>query len=229
MKILNKTVSERFVSFYEVTVSQIGEPQFRPTQTPGRGECQFEGVTPVINLRTDLNGSRFEHHVAHELIHALQHKEAWPRLVSRYPYRSPINELGITLYSIVLDLNAEDRLKLWSFDSAWIIDEQYRNLKKAILDENVPATGSNRWRRAVMIYAYASLTQPARRWDGLNKVFAQRAPNIERKGDELSFILRKNGWNSPDESLASLIAIRDSIGLLDSQIGIIDGKTGRRL
>ncbi len=129
----------------------------------------------------------------------------------------------------MLDLNAEDRLKLWSFDSVWIMDDQYRNLKKAILDENIPATGSNRWRKAVMMYAYASLTQPAKKWNRLRKVFVQRAPHIERKGEELSSILQKNGWNNPDEALASLIAIRDSIGLHDNQICIIDGRTGWRL
>ena len=110
MKVLNKTISEPFASFYEGIVTQIGEPKFRITQTPGLGECHFEQGIPVISLRMDLNRSDFEHHTAHELIHALQYKEGWPRAVSRYPYNHPINELGMTLLAMVLDLDVEDRI-----------------------------------------------------------------------------------------------------------------------
>lgn len=228
MKILNKSVSKRFNSFYEEIVAQIGVPKFYPTQTPGRGDCQFEDETPVISLRMDLGRSSFEHHIAHELIHALQLKEGWPRVVSRHPVKSPIVELGIVLGSMVLDLNGEDRLKPWSFDSTQITDAQYRNLKRAILDENVPSLGSLRWCKAAMMYAYTSLTQPTRRWDRLRALFQRRAPHIERKGEELASILKGNGWNTPDQALASLIAVRKSIRLSSEQLGIVDGRTGQR-
>ena len=228
MKVLNKTVSERFASFYEEIVAQTGEPKFCLTQTPGRGSCHFEQGIPKISLRMDLNRSNFEHLAAHELIHALQYKEGWPRLVSGYSQNHPISELGIALQAMVLDLDVEDRLKPWSFDSTWIADAQYRNLKKAILDEDIPLTGTYRWRKAVIMYAYASLTQAAKRWDRLKRLFHQRAPNIERKGEDLVTILNKNGWSSPDEALTSFIAVRQSIGLDSNKIGIIDGRTGHR-
>lgn len=218
MKILDKSVSQRFGSFYQEIVAQIGELRFCLTQTPGRGECRFEEGTAVISLRTDLSRSSFEHQIAHELIHALEYKEGWPTVVSRYPDASPIAELGSMLGSIVLDLNVEERLKPWSFESTWITDAQYRNLKKAILDEDAPSTGTLRWRKAAMMYAYASLTQPAKKWDKLKKLFLRRAPRIERKGEKLACILKRNGWNTPDQALASLIAVRKSIGLSSEQI-----------
>lgn len=229
MKILNKRVTQRFASFYEKIVAQIGEPTFCLTQTPGRGECRFVDETCVMSLRTDLSKSSFEDHIAHELTHALQRKEGWPRVVSRYPDNSPIVELGIMSVSIVLDLNADDRLNAWGFDSRWIMDEQYRNLKKAVLSKNIPSTGTLEWCKGVMMYAYASLTQPAKRWNKLRKLIIRRAPHIESKGEELASILRENGWSNPEQALTSLIAIRKSIGLSSNQIGIIDGKTGRRL
>ena len=228
MKILNKRVSQRFASFYAKIVAQIGEPMLCLTQTPGRGECRFVDETCVVSLRTDLSKSGFEAHIAHELTHALQRKEGWPRVVSRYPDNSPVVEIGIMLVSIVLDLNVEDRLNAWGFDSRWIIDEQYRNLKEAVLNENIPPTGTLEWCKSVMMSAYASLTQPAKRWNRLKKLFLRRAPHIESKGEELASILRENGWSNPEQALTSLIAIRKSIGLSSNQIGIIDGKSGRR-
>lgn len=78
------------------------------------------------------------------------------------------------------------------------------------------------------MYAYASLSQPAKRWNKLKKLFLRRVPHIESKGEELASILRENGWSNPEQALTSLIAIRKSIGLSSNQIGIIDGKSGRR-
>jgi hypothetical protein len=228
MKVLKKTVSKPFASFYKGIVTHIGEPNFRISQIPGLGECHFEQGIPIISLRMDLNRSDFEHHAAHELIHALQYKEGWPRAVSRYPYNHPINELGMTLLAMVLDLDVEDRLKLCSFDSTYITNAQYRNLKNAILDEDIPSTGTYRWRKATIMYTYASLTQTAKRWCELKSLFHQRAPHIERKGEDLVAILNKNGWSEPDKALTPLIAVRQSIGLDSSKVGIIDGKTGHR-
>ena len=78
------------------------------------------------------------------------------------------------------------------------------------------------------MYAYTSLTQPTKRWDKLKRLFLQRAPHIERKGEELARIIEKNGWNNPDGALTSLIDARTSIGLHSDKIGIIDGRTGQR-
>lgn len=228
MKILNRTVSKQFGTFYQEIVTQIGEPKFRLSKTPGQGACHFEQEIPIISLRMDLSRSSFEHLAAHELSHAMQHKEGWPRLVSRYSHNHPITQLGMTLGSMVLDLNVEDRLKSWSFDATRITNDQYRNLKKAILDEDIPSTGSDRWRKAVIMYTYAALTQPSKKWNRLKILFHQRAPHIGEKGEDLVAILNKNGWSNLDEALTSLIAIRQSIGLGISKIGIVDGRTGHR-
>ena len=198
MKILGKSTSEHFDSFYSEIVTQIGEQKFVPSRILGRGYYQFEEQGPKVGLRTDLSRPYFEHQVAHELVHALQRKEGWPRGVTRHPEGSPIAELGTFLVSMVLDLNVEERLKAWSFDSSYILKEQYRNLKKAVLDQNIPSLGSCRWRKGVMMYANASLTQPANKWDELRKLFARRAPHIEIKGEELVSILKGNGWDTAD-------------------------------
>ena len=176
----------------------------------------------------DLSRANFEHHAAHELIHALQIKQGWPSVISRHPPQSPVGALGGTLVSIVFDLDAEERLSQLSFDSTYILDAQYRNLKRAILDEDIPSTRSLRWRKGIMLYAYASFTQPTRRWDNLRKLFLRRAPHIESKGEELAYIIKKNGWNTPDQALTSLIAARQSIGLSSEQVGIVDRRTEHR-
>ena len=229
MKLLNKSVSKHFESFYKNIVAQIGIHKFYPNPSiESFGDCRLENETIVIRLRTDISRPRFEQTAAHELLHALQIREGWPIIKSRLPDESIIALLGSKLGSLVLDLNVEDRLKQLSFDLTSVIDTEYRDLKKAVLDEKIPSSGSNRWRRAAMMYTRASLTQPPRRWTKLKELFSKRAPHIARKGEELASIIKRYGWNNPDQALACMIAIRESISLPSDQISVVDRRTGRR-
>lgn len=227
MKILGKGVSSKFQSFYEDIVALIGEPKFCRTRTPGSGDCRLESGVAVVRLCTDLSKRHFEQHAAHELLHALQLVEGWPRIRSRLPDQSAVVELGEMLQSIVLDLNVEDRLKQLPFESTWFADAQYRNLKKALMG-NIPLSGSLPWCKGPMMCAYASLTQPPKRWNRLRELHLKRAPHILEKGEELIAIMRKHGWNNPDQALASMISMRDTLGFASDQLTIVDGRTGRR-
>jgi len=228
MKILNKSVSERFESFYKDIAARIGAHKFCPNPPGGiLGDCHLEDGVIVVRLRTDVNKSRFEQNVAHELLHALQIVEGWPTIKSRLPDNSAVAQLGATLASLVLDLNVEDRLKQLPFDSKPVIGDQYRNLTKAILGE-IPSSGSYQWRRAVMMYIYASLIQPPRKWKKLGELFLERAPHIARKGEELALLVKRHSWNTPDQALASMIAIRENIGLPSDQLSIVDRRTEQR-
>ncbi len=212
MKILGKSVSAHFISFYEQTIVYTGEPQFFPTPQRGMGSCQYKNKNLIIELRLDLNKASFEHHIAHEMIHAVQIIEGWPIIASRYSRGTPIGEVGIMLNSIIHDLNDEDRLKEWSFDSTHITHEQYDNLKKAVLSSDIPTKGGLRWCNASLMYAYAYFTQPNNRWNSLKKLFNIHSPHIEAKGEELVTIIKASGWNTSDQALNSLIAIRESLG-----------------
>lgn len=229
MKILGKSVSSHFQSIYEDIVARIGVPKFYPNP-PGQalGDCGFENGVVVIRLRTDMSRPNFEQNVAHELLHALQRAEGWPVLETRLPDQSVIFGIGVMLGSLVADFNVEDRLKQLSFDSTLVINAKYRNLKKALLEEDIPASGSDRWCRAAMMYAESSLTQPARRWNKLKELFLKRSPHIAEKGEELVSILKRYGWDNPDQALASMVAIRNNLGRASDQVTIVDGVTGAR-
>lgn len=60
------------------------------------------------------------------------------------------------------------------------------------------------------------------------ELFLNRAPHIAKKGEELASSLTRCGWNNPDQALASMIAIRKSIGLSNNNFSIIDRRTGQR-
>lgn len=229
MKILNKAVSKEFESFYEDTVAHIGiQPKFQRNPPHGLlGSFCLEAGVPVIRLSTNMNRPIFEHTVAHELCHALQRMEGWPTIVSRLDDKSPIAQIGRHLASLVLDLDVSDRLKDWSSNLTWL-HAGYRNLRKAVLDQNVPQSGSDEWRKGAMMYAFASLTQPLQKWNRLKKLFLNRAPHIAEKGEELASILMKLGWQTADRALHSLIAIRDSLDLPSDQLTILDTKTEKR-
>jgi hypothetical protein len=229
MKLVNKRVSNHFESFYNDIAAHIGAHEFY-TNPPNEqlGACRLENEIVIIRLRTDISRPRFEQNAAHELLHALQIKEGWPTIKSRLRDESIIAQVASLLASIVLDLNVEDRLKQTLFDSTPVINDQYRNLKKIALEGNIPLAGSNRFRKAVMMYAYASLTQPHKRWAKLKELFSNRAPHITKKGEELASILIRCGWNNPDQALASMIAIRESIGLSNNDFSIIDRITEQR-
>jgi hypothetical protein len=229
MKLLNKSVGKDFESFYKNIEDQIGVHKFYPNPPAEQlGTCRLENGTIIIRLRTDMSKPRFEQNAAHELLHALQIKEGWPTIKSRLRDESVTAQVASMLASTVLDLNVEDRLKQVSFDSTPVINDQYRNLKKVALEENIPLTVSNRWRKAVMMYVYASLTQPTRRWTKLKELFLKRAPHIAKKGEELASTLKRCGWNNPDQALASMIAIRESLGLSSENFSITDRRTEQR-
>lgn len=229
MKILNKAVSKEFESFYEDTVAHIGmQPNFQRNPPHGLlGSFCLEAGVPVIRLSTNMNKPSFEYIVAHELCHALQRMEGWPTIESRLDEKSPMAQIGRHLATLVLDLDVGDRLKDWPSNLIWL-HAQYRNLRKAVLDQNVPQSGSYEWRKGAMMYASASLTQPLKKWNGLKELFLNRAPHIAEKGEELASILMKLGWQKADRALHSLIAIRDSLDLPSDQLTILDTKTEKR-
>ena len=79
MKILGKTVSNRFQSFYRDIASRIDTPvRFERNPYQAMGDYKLENGIARIRLDTKLTGPHFEETAAHELLHALQDSEFWP-------------------------------------------------------------------------------------------------------------------------------------------------------
>ena len=57
----------------------------------------------------------------------------------------------------------------------------------------------------------------------------KHTPHVAKKGEELIAILEKHGGGSPAQALASLVAIRQSLGLTNKQVIIIDGRSSEKI
>jgi len=113
VKILGKTVSERFQSFYRDIVSRINAPvRFERNPYRAMGDYRLENGIARIRLNTRLIGLHFEETAAHELLRALQDSEFRPDTArsASLPDNSPEAEVGSELGALVRDLNVLETL-----------------------------------------------------------------------------------------------------------------------
>jgi hypothetical protein len=229
MKILGKSVSRKLQCFYKDIAERVGVSiQFERDPFMAMGDYRLENGVARIRLNANLDKQHFEHTVAHELVHALKDSELWPTTVrnASLPDNSPEALVGSELLALVRDLSDSDNLKAAGFDSSYSDDIRYRNSKKALNKDPVPSIGTPAWCIWVLRYCYLSMTQSRRRWNRLREICLNRAPGIANKGEELIDIIRKHGWENPDQALKSLITIRNSLGLTRAQVIIVDRRTG---
>jgi len=100
MKILGKTVSNKFQSFYTDIVPRIGVPiTFERGPFKAMGDYLLQNGIAKIRLDTSLISSHFEETAAHELLHALQDSELWPTTArgTNLPNNSPEAIVGSEL------------------------------------------------------------------------------------------------------------------------------------
>lgn len=229
MKILGKSVSRKFQRFYKDIVVRIGVPiQFERDPYKALGDYRLENGVAKIRLNTNLDKPHFEYTAAHELVHALKDSELWPTTAreSSLPDNSAEAQVGSELLALVRDLSDSDTLKAAGFDSTYSDDIRYNNSKKGLIEAAIPRVGTPIWCIWVLRYCYLSMTQSRQRWNKLKEIYLKRAPSIAEKGEELIDIIHKHGWGNPDQAVKSLIAIRNSLGLTEAQVIIVDRRTG---
>jgi len=231
MKILGKTVSDKFQSFYRDIVPRIGTPiEFERGPYRAMGDYRLQNGISRIRLDTSLIGPHFEETVAHELLHAFQDSELWPTTArsASLPDNSPEAIVGSELGALVRDLNVLEALQSLGLNAEYSNDTRYRNSKRNLASAAIPTHGSPMFHIWTLRYCYLAMTQRLNRWARLRELYLKRAPSIAAKGEELVAVIKKNGWSNPDQALTSMIAIRDSLGLTHEQVTIVDARTGNR-
>ena len=231
MKILGKTVSNKFRLFYKDIVSRINVPvQFERGPYHAMGDYKLENGIARIRLDTSLIRPHFEETAAHELLHALQDSELWPIAgrSANLPDNSPEAKVGSELGALVRDLDVLETLQTLGFNPDYSNDVRYRNGKKNLAMAPIPPYGSPMFHIWILRYCYLAMTQRPNRWSRLKELYLKRASSIAAKGEELIAIIKKNGWSNPDQALTSMIAIRDSLGLTHEQVIIVDARTGNK-
>ena len=231
MKILGKTVSNEFQSFYRDIASRIGLPiRFKRGPINAMGDYRLENGIARIRLDTNLSRPHFEETAAHELLHALQDSELWPITArsANLPDNSPEAIVGSELGALVRDLNVLETLQTLGFNANYSNDTRYSNSKRNLARVIIPTHGSPAFYIWILRYCYLAMTQQPNRWARLKQLYINRAPLVTAKGEELIAIINKNGWSNPKQALDAMIAIRDNLGLTHVQVTIVDKRTGNR-
>lgn len=231
MKILGKTVSNKFQSFYTGIVPRIGVPiTFERGPFKAMGDYLLQNGIARIRLDTSLIPPHFEETAAHELLHTLQDSKLWPTTArgASLPDNSPEAIVGSELGALVRDLDVLETLRTLGFDAGYSGDTRYRNSKKNLAKAAIPAQGSPMFHIWILRYCYLAMTQRPNRWARLRDLYLKRVPSTATKGEELIAIMKRNGWSNPDQALASMIAIRESLGLTKAQVIVVDRRTGAR-
>lgn len=233
MKILGKSISEDFQRFYDHTAERLGIAiEFR-RNPPFKiwGACEVKNNIATIWLKTDMPEPMFEHNTAHELLHAVQQTEGWPEADcgENLPKESAEAFIACLISSTVLDMIVDEQLQKLGFDRSHADEIRYKQKRLALQTESVPELEKPHGCEWALHYVMASQALSPKRCGKLRALYQARAPHIAEKGEELVAILQKNGWKSPDQALASMVAIRDSLGLNSKQVTITNGKTGEKL
>lgn len=130
MKILGKTVSNKFQLFYKDIAPGIGVPiRFERGPYRAMGNYWLQNRIARIRLDTSLIRPHFEETAAHELLHALQDSELWPTTArsANLPDNSPEAIVGSELGALVRDLNVLETLQTLGFNADYSNDTRYRS------------------------------------------------------------------------------------------------------
>ena len=65
-------------------------------------------------------------------------------------------------------------------------------------------------------------------WTPLETLYAERAPDAARLGQELRAAMENAGWGTPERALAAMARTRDLLGLdVQDKVLVLDTATGR--
>lgn len=232
MRILDEEYSERFERFLDEHRKKIWKTViFRPMppEIKGVGAFQDQPDCVLIFLKAGLPPQAREANCGHEILHAVQMAEGFPRTLNPLGERKA-GEYGRELGSLVLDLDIRQRMQPWNFDTRYSDNHRYEKSSKGLKETarkraNI-SPGSYWFCIYSLRYAYLKLTQTPKRFDKLRNLFERYFSQTAETGERIVSIVAQCGYSTPDQALNSMLAIND---LLDqfSRCWIEDLRTGR--
>lgn len=224
MEILGAEASETFQRFYTEQSEKLELPiTFRDISThPDPSGRQSNGAgdliddTIVIWVNPQLPRDHLEAVAAHEIMHfTLQYTEGFPYWGGPEGIELEFQYIWEVAASTVQDLLVNQRIARWSFDCSL---EQEMGIR-ALLEEldspafKEPPLHSRKGMHLALKYAYFSLGHHGKATKRLVSVLKATCRCIWQLGDYLAALIRFYGYETPEQQVNSLKAVRGLLGL----------------
>lgn len=161
------------------------------------------------------------HAIPHALAVALQHVR---QRLDRYPdvvrptgrqAASGAGPLRTMLREAVMAPEAEYRLAEYGLDREWEVEQRHAALKELLREPPSEWTrdGTLGNQFAALQYARFEFEHPQRMWKSLREEMERALPIAAERGRMAVAAIAEQGWESADACLASLLGVRQALGL----------------
>lgn len=221
MELLGVTLPPSLEAFYHEVAALFaadGKPLVaRRGPGPEFGGFYVEDDQAIVALRHDLPPDALLHALGHELAHGLQRREGWPRVEANMAVRpDPANvEIAATLQALVHCSGAELRIAPLGLDPAWQQAQRHAVIRSLLRAPDPAASrrGTSAWAYWSLLHAYVGLLHPEQHTRVLLKNIERALPQAAAAGREAATLVRRRGWATRDQALASLRTVRDALDL----------------
>ena len=233
MKVLGRELVPPFDAYWERFAPEINLPihlieeGHRAVFGP---ECYQDG-SGALPRWMELPDEALSFHVAHELTHLVMRRRGFPVSVRGIQYNedSPEARVGGDLEEMVSHPALEEILRPFPFDKTHIQQHLFEGARGGLEGSLVPEFGTTWWSTWACRFCELQFLLPREQWLRLEVVYDGRCPDIADKGRELVGIMRREGFQTPDQAMQAMIKARDALGLIESGISLVldprDGKT----
>ncbi len=221
MELLGETLPEGLAAFYEEVARHFAAKEIELYTAPGDGP-EFGGFyreegKARVEVRQDLKGDAFCHTLAHELAHGLQRDDGWP-LATANPdlgEGSSAEEVASVLQAMVHCAGAELRIAPLGLDASLEQNERHSNVRYMLraphAGTDIPGTPA--WGYWSLLYAYLAVIHPEKQVRTLLRNFERAIPVAADAGKRAAEIVRREGYATREQALASLRGVRDALNL----------------
>ena len=232
MKVLGRDLVPPFDTFWERFSPEISVPADRIEQGDSAvfGPHSYQEGSGELPSWMNIPDGALSYHVAHELTHLVLRQRGYPVSVRgpHYADESPEARVGSDLEEMVSHHALEELLRDIPFDRTHIQQHLYESARRGLENSPIPSFGTSWWVTWAIRFCELHFLLPERDWLRLEVVYDGRCPGITDKGRELSEILRRDGYHTPDQALQAMTDTRDVLGLKEAErCLVLDPRDGK--
>jgi hypothetical protein len=173
----------------------------------------------------------FSYHVAHELAHLVLKKRGYPKIFASSSYSSNSADhvrVAGDLEDMIIHFCVNQLLERFEFRNPYIKERFYHGALHGIQHSPVPETGNLWFFTWAIRYCELKRDLDGFHWNRIEQEYVERCPVIREFGHNLHGIVCETGWCSRDETLVTMIKVRDTIDALSrSDLLVVDPISGK--
>lgn len=224
MKVNGRDIGDVLDPLYAELAERVRSETERELQIEGFEGDAFSRVrwsdnspTVTVYVHEQLPTHAIPHALAIALQHVRQRLDQYPEV--RRPHgrqaATGAGPLRTMLREVVMAPEAESRIADLGLDREWEDEQRHEALKQILRrppsEWTRDGTLGNQF--AALQYARFEMEHPPKLWKALREEMEQSLPIAAERGKRAVAAVKEHGWNSVDDCLQSLVAVRDALDM----------------